>query len=123
MLTTTGQVKVLDFGLAKIEMDETGLVRAVANRARRTLAMHVPPVPMLPCSGLLMPIDTSSHVDGEFSMSRLTSSWCSDASAVTARIHAGATAESCEVKDRTDYWEAACTMSGGNVIPSALATS
>jgi hypothetical protein len=49
MLTTTGQVKVLDFGLAKIEMDETGLVRAVANRARRTLAMHVPPVPMLPC--------------------------------------------------------------------------
>jgi hypothetical protein len=29
MLTTTGQVKVFDFGLAKIEMDETGLVRVV----------------------------------------------------------------------------------------------
>jgi hypothetical protein len=28
-----------------------------------------------------------------------------------------------EAKDHTDYWEAACTMSGGNLIPSVLATS
>ena len=66
MLTTTGQVKVLDFGLAKIEMDETGLVRVVANRARRTLAMHVPPVPMLPCFRSPNANRHEFAVDGEF---------------------------------------------------------